>query len=63
MYVYMYIYIYMYINISLSLSLYIYIYLYWALLRKGQKDGGPVWAKSGDLAQYYYHMLLARLGF
>ena len=26
------------------------------------KGWGPVWAKSGHLAQYYYDMLLARLG-
>ena len=34
----------------------------WGLLLKGQKGGGAVWAKSGHLALYYYHMLLARLG-
>ena len=34
----------------------------WALLLKGQKGGGAVWESSGHAAQYYYHMLLARLG-
>ena len=35
----------------------------WALLLKGQKGRGQfVWAKSGHLAQCYYHMLSARSG-
>ena len=34
----------------------------WALLLKGQKGWGAVWAKSGHLAQYYYDMLSVRLG-
>ena len=35
---------------------------FWALLPKRQKGGGAVWAKSGRLAQYYYHMILFMYG-
>ena len=50
---------------SLDTCFHVALYLYLAGLcpaSERAKEWGVVWAESGHVAQYCYHMLLARLG-
>ena len=50
MYVYVCAYIYIYIYIYVYIYIYIYIMPFWALPPRGQKVGGAVWSKSGQVS-------------